>query len=192
MFVFFRWIIPVVAVGTFILVTFLTMHIIQYTKYRVTQKSVITDQQQTSDKNQVSISSIFNLNCYSRVYQTEVNMVVPISLLHTKKQIITQSTQSYGRLNFRFWGVVMVITNAWTSAVVPFEVREDNSELEPKWRELKPVNTIKQKVVIAVVCHAEFKSSLYFGLTLILHRVLTIFRPMTWRLLQVSYKTPVF
>ena len=50
MFVLFRWIIPVVAVGTFILVTFLTMHIIQYTKYRVTQKSVITDRQQTSDK----------------------------------------------------------------------------------------------------------------------------------------------
>ena len=132
MFVFFRWIIPVVAVGTFILVTFLTMHIIQYTKYRVTQKSVITDQQQTSDKNQVSVSSIFNLNCYSRVYQTEVNMVVPISLLHTKKQIITHSTLLYGRLNFRFWGVVMEITNAWTSAVVPFEVREDNSKLEPK------------------------------------------------------------
>ena len=57
--------------------------------------------------------------------------------------------------------------------VFPLDKWEDNSEL--KMIEFKSSNILDSKVDIGESRHAYSKSGLYFGLTLIIHRALTLF-----------------
>ena len=63
----------------------------------------------------------------------------------------------------------------------------------PKHQEkIKSINMVRQKVVIGVSRHAEFKSGLCFGLALLLHKVLATFQSKHMTILPVFCTTPSF